>query len=232
MTGGAVPLVSARGLHKEFDAGRVQALRGVDIEVAAGELLAVVGPSGCGKSTLLQMLGALDRPTSGEVWFGGQPLSGLRDLCGFRAREIGFVFQSFHLMPTLTAWENVQVPMLEGGWSRAERRERARELLESVGLGPRLGHRPAQLSGGERQRVAVARSLANGPRLVLADEPTGNLDSASAQRIMDVLLEVHRRHGTAMVVVTHDTMVASCVGRVVRMLDGVVVEDGKEGPRQ
>jgi putative ABC transport system ATP-binding protein len=215
-------------LRKDFDRGRVQALRGVDLELAAGELLAVVGPSGCGKSTLLQILGALDRPSAGEVWFGGQQVSALRDLSGFRAREIGFVFQSFHLIPTLTAWENVQVPMLEGGRPRVARRQRARELLESVGLGARLGHRPAQLSGGERQRVAVARALANDPRLVLADEPTGNLDSASAARIMDVLLEVHQSHGAAMVVVTHDPLVATRVGRVVAMLDGAIVDRESE----
>jgi len=218
-------LVILRGLEREFDEGRVLALRGLDLEVEEGEALAVVGPSGCGKSTLLQMLGALDRPTHGEVRFAGQSLAEIRDLAGFRAREIGFIFQSFHLIPTLTAVENVQVPMLECGGTRASRRARAEMLLASVGLSERLNHRPNQLSGGERQRVAVARSLANRPRLLLADEPTGNLDSANAARIMDLLIEVHRQHGTAMVLVTHDTGVAARTGRVVRMLDGRIVSD-------
>ncbi|MBL9129196.1 MAG: ABC transporter ATP-binding protein, partial [Verrucomicrobiales bacterium] len=197
---------------------------------ADGETVAGVGPSGCGKSTLLQILGALDRPSRGDVFFGGRPLSQIRDLAAFRAREIGFVFQSFHLIPTLTALENVQVPMLECGGTRESRRRRAEALLASVGLEARFEHRPSKLSGGERQRVAVARSLANGPKLLLADEPTGNLDSANASRILDVLLEAQRRHGTALVLVTHDASVAARMGRVVRMLDGRVVgEPGYEG---
>lgn len=218
-------LVVLRGLERDFDEGRVRALRGLDLELGEGEALAVVGPSGCGKSTLLQILGALDRPTRGEVWFAGRNLADFRDLSGFRAREIGFIFQSFHLIPTLTALENVQVPMLECGGTRASRRERAEALLASVGLEARKNHRPNQLSGGERQRVAVARSLANGPRLLLADEPTGNLDSTNASRIMDLLMEVHRQHRTAMVLVTHDACVAARTGRVVRMLDGRIVSD-------
>lgn len=228
---GRTPLVTVRGLEREFDGGQVRALRGLDLDIAEAETLAVVGPSGCGKSTLLQILGALDRPTRGEVVFAGKALSGLRDLSGFRAREIGFIFQSFHLIPTLTALENVQVPMLECGGTRQSRRRRAQELLASVGLESRMNHRPSHLSGGERQRVAVARSLANGPRLLLADEPTGNLDSANAARIIDVLLEAHRCHGAAMVLVTHDAAVASRAGRVVRMLDGRVVSDGVLGGR-
>ena len=219
-----------RGVEREFDGGQVRALRGLDLEIGEGETVAVVGPSGCGKSTLLQILGALDRPTRGEVFFGDRALSGIRDLAAFRAREIGFVFQSFHLIPTLTAVENVQVPMLECGGTRESRRKRAEALLASVGLEARANHRPSKLSGGERQRVAVARSLANGPRLLLADEPTGNLDSANAARIMDLLLEAQRRHGTALVLVTHDMAVAARVGRVVRMLDGrVVPATGGEG---
>jgi putative ABC transport system ATP-binding protein len=218
-------LVTVRGLEREFDGGQVRALRGVDLDIQEGETLAVVGPSGCGKSTLLQILGALDRPTRGEVCFAGNALSAIRDLSDFRAREIGFIFQSFHLIPTLTALENVQVPMLECGGTCASRRKRAEALLASVGLETRFHHRPSHLSGGERQRVAVARSLANGPRLLLADEPTGNLDSANAARIMDLLLEAHRRHGTALVLVTHDPCVAELAGRVVRMLDGRVHSD-------
>ncbi|MGE3311601.1 MAG: ABC transporter ATP-binding protein [Limisphaerales bacterium] len=221
------PLVTVRGVEREFDGGRVRALRGVDLDIQPGETLAVVGPSGCGKSTLLQILGALDRPSRGEVCFGGQALSGIPDLAEFRAHEIGFIFQSFHLIPTLTALENVQVPMLECPGNRVTRRRRAEALLASVGLEARLDHRPSKLSGGERQRVAVARSLANGPRLLLADEPTGNLDSTNAARIMDLLLEAHRSHGTAMVLVTHDPSVAARMGRVVRMLDGRVTFDGE-----
>lgn len=216
-----------RGLERDFDDGRVRALRGLDLVVAEGEALAVVGPSGCGKSTLLQILGALDRPSRGEVLFAGQNVLGIRDLAAFRAREIGFIFQSFHLIPTLTAIENVQVPMLECGGTRASRRARAETLLASVGLSERMNHRPNQLSGGERQRVAVARSLANRPRLLLADEPTGNLDSANAARIMDLLMEVHSQHGTAMVLVTHDASVAARTGRVVRMLDGRIVSEDR-----
>lgn len=226
------PLAEARGLVKEFDEGRVKALRGLDLIIRRGELLAVTGPSGCGKSTLLQILGALDVPDAGELIFDGRPLGRGMDLAAFRAREIGFIFQSFHLIPTLTAAENVEVPMFELGLNRKARRARAAELLESVGLGHRLGHLPSRLSGGERQRVAVARSLANTPRLLLADEPTGNLDSASAARIVDLLLEVHQRHGTAMVIVTHDPGVAARAERVVRMLDGVALPGeppGQEG---
>jgi ABC-type lipoprotein export system ATPase subunit len=217
--------VTVRGVERDFDGGQVRALRGVDLDIQEGETLAVVGPSGCGKSTLLQILGALDRPTRGEVCFAGNALSGIRDLSDFRAREIGFIFQSFHLIPTLTALENVQVPMLECGGTCESRRKRAETLLTSVGLETRFHHRPSHLSGGERQRVAVARSLANGPRLLLADEPTGNLDSSNAARIMDLLLQAHRRHGTALVLVTHDPRVAELAGRVVRMLDGRVHSD-------
>jgi len=217
------PLIEARGLVKEYDQGRVKALRGLDLSIAAGEILAIMGPSGSGKSTLLQMLGALDRPTSGTLTFAGVSIADLPSLSAFRSREIGFIFQSFHLIPTLTAIENVQVPMLEGKAGRAERKRRAEQLLESVGLQDRMQHRPAQMSGGERQRVAVARSLANGPRLLLADEPTGNLDSDNAKRILDVLCEAHAKHQATMVIVTHDPSVALRVGRTVQMFDGQIV---------
>jgi putative ABC transport system ATP-binding protein len=218
-------LIEVRQVVKEYENGRVQALRGLDLDVGHGELVSVIGPSGCGKSTLLKLLGALDRPSAGEIRFDGSPLGATRDLASFRAREIGFVFQSFHLIPVLTALENVQVPMLETGWSATERRRRAEELLGSVGLAERLHHRPAALSGGERQRVAVARSLANEPRLILADEPTGNLDSDNAGRIIELLLETHRAREVTMVIVTHDPLIAASADRTVRMLDGRVVED-------
>ena len=222
------PLIEARGLVKEYDQGRVKALRGLDLSIAAGEILAIMGPSGSGKSTLLQMLGALDRPTSGTLTFAGVSIADLPSLSAFRSREIGFIFQSFHLIPTLTAIENVQVPMLEGKAGRAERKRRAEQLLESVGLQDRMQHRPAQMSGGERQRVAVARSLANGPRLLLADEPTGNLDSDNAKRILDVLCEAHAKHQATMVIVTHDPSVALRVGRTVQMFDGQIVGPASE----
>jgi len=219
------PLVEARALTRTFDEGRVQALRGADFSLREGDFVAVIGPSGSGKSTLLQLLGALDRPTSGDVLFGGRSLGADRDLSAFRARTIGFIFQSFHLLPTLTAVENVQIPMFEMPWPAAERRRRAASLLEAVGLGDRLDHLPPKLSGGERQRVAIARSLANEPQLLLADEPTGNLDSDSAARILDLIEQIHARHGMTMVVVTHDPRVAGRAHRVLEMLDGRILSD-------
>lgn len=224
------PLLCARELIRSFDRGSVQALRGVNLDLPAGGLAALIGPSGCGKSTLLQILGALDRPDRGELLFDGKPVF-QQDLPAFRAREIGFIFQSFHLIPTLTALENVQIPMLAGTLPTKERRQRALDLLESVGLSGRGHHIPTRLSGGERQRVAVARSLANRPRLLLADEPTGNLDSQNSARILDLLFDVHDTHGTAMIIVTHDPVVARRVaerGTVFHMLDGVVTTQARE----
>ena len=221
LQGAAAPaLLAARGVERVFDGGRVPALRGVDFDVAAGECVAIVGPSGCGKTSLLHLLGALDRPTAGEVFFRGEPLSRFRDLAVFRARRVGFVFQACHLLPTLTALENVEVPMFEREWPARRRRERAALLLEAVGLRDRLRHRPAQLSGGERQRAAIARSLANEPDVLLADEPTGNLDSGTARRVLDLMKSIHREQGMAMVIVTHDPGVAAQADRVIRMLDG------------
>ncbi|MEM9385652.1 MAG: ABC transporter ATP-binding protein [Pseudomonadota bacterium] len=214
------PLIEARGLQKWYDGDRVHALRGLDLSVAHGEVLAIMGPSGSGKSTLLQLLGALDEPTDGELLFDGKAIRGQRALASYRSQHIGFVFQSFYLIPTLTALQNVQVPMLGQVRSARARTARARELLESVGLGERLHHHPTEMSGGERQRVAVARSLANSPALLLADEPTGNLDSENAKRILQVLLDVHERFDTTLIIVTHDASVASSADRVVHMLDG------------
>jgi len=218
-------LIETRELRRSFDGGRVNALRGINITIGEGESVAVAGPSGCGKSTLLQMLGALDEPTAGEVLFRGQSLREIRDPSLFRAHTIGFVFQSFHLLPTLSALENVQMPMVEMAWSPKKRRARAVELLDAVGLGERLSHRPRELSGGERQRVAIARSLANGPKLLLADEPTGNLDSTNAAQIIDLLLQIHREQGMTIVIVTHDLAVAGRTNRIVRMLDGQIVTE-------
>jgi ABC-type lipoprotein export system ATPase subunit len=184
--------------------------------------VAITGPSGCGKSTLLHLLGGLDRPTGGEVLFRGQPLSRL-DLDAFHAPQVGFVFQSFHLMPTLTALENVQVPMFEGPWPRSERAPRAASLLAEVGLAHRSGHRPGQISVGERQRVAIARALANEPTLLLADEPTGNLDSKSQDEVLRLLGQLRDRRGLTLVIVTHSQDVAHAAGRRIAMKDGQVV---------
>jgi len=217
--------IEARNLQREFDGGSVKALRGADFTIRQGEFVAIVGPSGSGKSTLLQLLGALDRPTEGEVLFRGQSLNSLADPSQFRARSLGFVFQSFHLLPTLTAVENVQVPMFEVPMSSRERRRRAVELLEAFGLGDRMDHLPVKLSGGERQRVAIARSLANGPELLLADEPTGNLDSENSVRVLDLLKHIHAERHMTLIVVTHDPDVASQAHRTLRMRDGRIVSD-------
>jgi len=217
------PLVDVRDLSRSFDHGRIHALRGVSLRVERGEWVAITGPSGSGKSTLLHLIGALDRPSGGEVLIDGRGLGSEPDLAGFRARTVGFVFQSFNLLPALTASENVQVPMFEGALPSGERRARAEGLLRRVGLGDRMDERPAHLSGGERQRVAIARSLANEPRLLLADEPTGNLDSGSAGVTMDLLDELRRERGLTLLVVTHSPEIAARAGRTIRLLDGRVV---------
>jgi ABC-type lipoprotein export system ATPase subunit len=222
----AEPVFEARGLKKNYDDGQVHALRGIDFRIGAGEFVAIVGPSGCGKTTLLQLLGALDSPSEGSLVYRGSSLPDRADLAAYRAQEIGFVFQSFHLLPTFTAAENVQLPMFETGRPRAERRERATELLKAVGLERRYDHFPAKLSGGERQRVAIARSLANGPGVLLADEPTGNLDSENAHAVLDLLSGLQRERAMTMVLVTHDLTVARRASRAIRMKDGRIVFDG------
>jgi putative ABC transport system ATP-binding protein len=220
-------LLFADGVRKTYPDGAVRAVNGVTLGVGEAEYVAITGPSGCGKSTLLNLLGALDRPDQGEVYFRGEPLSKRRDLDRFRARQIGFVFQSFFLLPTLTARENVQVPMFEGPpLSASQRANKAGALLDLVGMGGRAGHRPAQLSVGERQRVALARALANDPALLLADEPTGNLDSENATRVLDLLTMLQRERRLALLVVTHSPDVADRADRVVRMKDGQVIDDG------
>jgi putative ABC transport system ATP-binding protein len=207
-------------------AGPVAALRDVSLGIADGEYLGVVGPSGCGKSTLLHVLGCVDVPTTGRIKFQGRDVSGLSDAdrSRLRLREIGFVFQRFFLLPMLTAFENVELPQAEAGVARTERRARARELLDFVGLGRRADHRPSELSGGEMQRVAIARALANRPRLLLADEPTGELDQATGEQIISLLDRLHS-DGTSVVVVTHDPAVASRAHRLITMRDGQIVED-------
>jgi ABC-type lipoprotein export system ATPase subunit len=220
-------LILTRDLSKIYGSGEnaVHALKRVNLVVEPGEFLAVMGPSGCGKSTLLNMLGALDQPTSGEVWVAGENLAKLKDADRFRARTTGFVFQLHNLLPTLTAQENVEVPMQGQPVSARQRSERARHLLELVGLAGRAGALPSQLSGGQRQRVAIARALANGPALILADEPTGSLDSQSGEDLLGLLAELNQSQGTSIIVVTHDRRVAQATPRIVQMSDGQVVSD-------
>ncbi len=213
-------LLEARAVTKSFDDGRIQALRGVDLQVQAGEFVAISGPSGSGKSTLLQLLGGLDVPTSGEVLFQGVSLSNSFDLDAYRSRQVGFVFQSFHLLPTLRVLANVQIPMFETSLTARQREDKAAALLQEMGLGHRLRQLPNELSAGERQRVAIARSLANDPRILLADEPTGNLDSENSAMIMDLLTGIQTRHNMTLIVITHDPDIARSAQRDIRIRDG------------
>ena len=207
-------------LVKHYEGGTIRALDGVSIEVARGEFVCITGPSGSGKSTLLNMVGALDPPTSGEVYLNGRPLSSERDLDSVRAREIGFVFQLHNLIPTLTSRENVEIPMMSLSVGRAERRRRAEELLEGVGLGHRFDSVATRLSGGERQRVSIARALANRPGLILADEPTGDVDSKTGAQIMQCIQEARRQTAATLVVVTHNPELARGADRGLTMKDG------------
>ncbi|QKG20834.1 ABC transporter ATP-binding protein [Actinomadura verrucosospora] len=223
-------IVELAGVTREY--GSVAALRGVDLMIGTGELVAIVGPSGSGKSTLLHVIGTLDRPTAGRVRVAGHEVAGLsdRELSALRARHIGFVFQQFHLAPGVTALDNVADGLLYSGAGLKERRKRAWEALERVGLGGRAGHRPHQLSGGEQQRVAVARAVAGGPDLLLADEPTGNLDTAAGAGVLALLDELNRA-GTTVAIITHDRDVAARAPRRVRVRDGLVVADEPAGVR-
>jgi putative ABC transport system ATP-binding protein len=221
----ASSLLRTSDLTKDYPDGKVTALKSVTISIPRGQYVAIVGPSGCGKSTLLTLLGALDAPTSGDVYFEDQSFAAMADLDQFRALKLGFVFQSFYLLPILTARENVQIPMFEGSLSAANRAKRAGELLEMVGMSHRANHLPKQLSVGERQRVAIARALANAPELLLADEPTGNLDSKAAHSICDLFQSLHRDLGMTLVLVTHDRSVADRAERIIRMQDGCVLDD-------
>ena len=219
-------LIRARGLGRRYMMGKepVDALAGVDLDVQRGEFVALVGPSGSGKSTLLNLIGGLDRPTKGEIWFEDLELGKASDrqLVRYRRERIGFIFQSFNLLPTRTALENVEIPLMLGRVGRRARREQALGLLARVGLARRAGHKPNELSGGEQQRVAVARSLANNPQLLLADEPTGNLDSKTGAEILSLLQDLVEQEGRSMVLVTHDSGVAGHANRVVHMLDGAI----------
>jgi len=219
-------VVRAVGLARRFKMGNafVDALRGVDLSIERGEFVALVGPSGSGKSTVLNLIGGLDRPTGGEVWIDGVELGATdeRTLTRHRREHVGFVFQTFNLLPRLTAVENVALPLMFSGVPRRQRLDRARTLLESVGLGQRLTHRPGQLSGGEQQRVAIARALVGHPALLLADEPTGNLDTTTGAEIMALLRELNQERGLTLLVVTHDPEAASFADRIVKLRDGRV----------
>ncbi len=218
-------------LTREYLMGseRVQALRGVSLEIRRNEYLAIMGPSGSGKSTMMNMLGCLDTPSSGEYWLNGQEVSRMPDdaLARVRNKEIGFVFQTFNLLPRATALQNVELPLVYAGVSGKERRERARRALERVGLGNRIDHKPNELSGGQRQRVAIARALVNDPSILLADEPTGNLDSATSTEVMRVFDLLHRQ-GQTIIVVTHEADIAAHAERVVTLRDGRVANDAHQ----
>jgi putative ABC transport system ATP-binding protein len=222
------PLILTTGLKRRYRMGRetVEALRGVDLAIERGEYAAIIGPSGSGKSTLMNILGCLDRPDDGSYWLNGERVSdmGDRQLAGIRNREIGFVFQSFALLPRATAAQNVELPLLYARVPRRDRARRAAEVLEQVGLADRARHRPAELSGGQRQRVAIARALVTRPSLLLADEPTGNLDTSTGEDILALFDALHRA-GNTVIVVTHEADVAARAGRTLRVLDGRIVAD-------
>jgi lipoprotein-releasing system ATP-binding protein len=225
----AAPLIAAHGVRKWFELGnrRIDVLRGVDVAVHKGDMVGIVGRSGSGKSTLLHLLGTLDRPSEGSIAFNGGTLEGLSDgeLAEFRNRHIGFVFQFHHLLPELTAFENVLMPALIARAPLATAQAKARDLLGRVGLGERLEHHPGELSGGEQQRVALARALVMQPAVVLADEPTGNLDGRTAEEMHELMEALNRETGTAFVVVSHNPELARRMGRVLRMADGVVLPE-------
>ena len=228
--GGEQPLICARSLRKTYHVGDqvVHALDGLDLDIGTNEYVALMGPSGSGKSTLMNMLGCLDSPTSGTYTLNGQDVSRLADdaLADIRNREIGFVFQTFNLLPRYTALENVALPMVYAGFSKAERMGRAREVLAQVGLGDRMDHRPNELSGGQRQRVAVGRALVMRPSIILADEPTGNLDSATSEEVMELFGDIQKA-GNTVILVTHEEDIAAYGHRVVRLRDGRVESDMK-----
>ena len=220
-------LLEVRNLYKSYGngAGKVDVVKGIDLTVEAGDTVALVGPSGAGKSTLLHIMGTIDRPSTGEVLFDGKDIFALSDqpLASFRNRSIGFVFQFHHLLPEFTALENVMMPLLIGGTKRSQAEGRAKSLLDDVGLSHRVTHRPGELSGGEQQRVAIARALVRSPRLLLADEPTGNLDMKTSEEVHALLYSIQRQSGITLVIVTHNEKLAAGMGRTVRIVDGRIV---------
>ncbi|PYI51375.1 ABC transporter ATP-binding protein [Paenibacillus flagellatus] len=221
-------IIELSGIGKTYGRGaeQVQILRNVSLSVAAGDFVAIVGPSGSGKSTLMNTIGLLDTPTEGTYVLDGVATERLSDsqMAAVRNKKIGFIFQQFNLLPRLTALENVELPLIYAGVGTSERRERARRMLESLGMGARVGHRPSQLSGGQQQRVAIARALAGSPSLLLADEPTGALDSKTGQEVLDLMIELNAQ-GNTIVLITHDPHIAEHAARVVSIRDGAIVED-------
>jgi ABC-type lipoprotein export system ATPase subunit len=213
-------IVRVDNLVLHFDDGKTKALDGVDIEIREGEFLALVGPSGCGKSSLLNLIGTLDSPTAGQIYFRARCYSTIRNFSLFRRDHIGFIFQAFHLIPTLSALDNVFVPTIGGPGSANDHKERGRGLLSRLGLSDRMNHFPNKMSGGERQRVAIARSLINNPDVLLADEPTGSLDSTNAAQVLDLIAEIRKEKSLTVIIVTHDSTVSSRADRVVHMRDG------------
>ena len=219
----AGPVLEVRNLHKNYDEGRIEALRGVDLSIEAGEFVAISGHSGSGKSTLLHLLGGLDTPTRGAILFRGAPLGSSLSLDAYRCNHVGFIFQAFYPLPTLRAVENVQAPMLATRNGAGDRAERAEALMREVGLEHRMRQHPNELSGGERQRVAIARALANNPSILLADEPTGNLDSTNSTRIMEILTGIQKARGMTLIVITHEEEIADSARRHIRIHDGRIV---------
>ncbi|HXY68111.1 MAG TPA: ABC transporter ATP-binding protein [Gemmatimonadales bacterium] len=223
------PVIRTVALTRDYPMGgeTVRALRGVDLEIQPNEYVAIMGPSGSGKSTLMNLIGCLDTPTSGQYWLAGTEVSRMSDdeLARVRNRQIGFVFQTFNLLPRASALHNVELPLVYAGLPARERRQRAEQALGSVGLGDRMEHKPAELSGGQRQRVAIARALVTEPSIILADEPTGNLDSTTSEEIMKILEELHRTRGQTIVMVTHEADIARHAARVVTLHDGMVSSD-------
>lgn len=217
------PIIKIKGLKKGYDNNQIKALNGIDLEIKEGEFVAIMGPSGSGKSTLLNMIGALDRADEGSVEVAGIDLFKAKNLNEFRSREIGFVFQMHNLIPNLTVIENVEIPMYETPLSSGEMYERALELLEAVGLKNKINQRPTKLSGGERQRVAIARALVNSPSIILADEPTGALDSKNGEIILNLLKDLHQKENVTVIVVTHEPSVGEMAERVIKVLDGKIV---------
>ena len=215
-------IVEIKNLRKSFDNGKITALNGVDLEIKRGESVSIIGPSGSGKSTLLNMIGALDRPDEGVVSVAGYQLTEKKDLSEFRSREIGFIFQLHNLIPNLSVVENVEIPMFERGMSGNQMRKRALKLLDNMNLTDKVDRKPTELSGGERQRVAIARALANKPSIILADEPTGSLDSKNGQMILKLLKDLHEKENVTLIMVTHDMNVASMAERTIEVLDGKI----------
>ena len=216
-------IVEIKGLEKSYEKGRIKALNGIDLDIKEGEFVSIIGPSGSGKSTLLNMLGALDRANSGTINVAGYDLTKNKKLAEFRSKKIGFIFQLHNLIPNISVLENIEIPMFEGKLSGKMRKERALELLDNVGLKDKAKSKPTKLSGGERQRVAIARALANEPEIILADEPTGSLDSRTSQKILEQLNTLHREKRVTLIIVTHDMNVAKLADRVIEVLDGKIL---------